>query len=250
MSAISTLKTLQNAAVAVASAAKYIGAANIELGKVVAPALGAAVVSIPRHFSKTLNTARTAETSRERQHAAAVFGIGVACIAGLSVATFAHFSSKRRKSRAFKEQKRQIKAALAREKKIDEALSKAVAMRPASALLDEAVPEHLEFAEESGCFAILTYEPDVALDDPSAYRDVYVGSSQNMIEAVRTQLDGKGNLYVHADMSYKLPVYVAFFPCDAGKMPARKEELISVLGASHSYNKPAVQNADDSESGD
>lgn len=250
MSSDSTLRSMQNAAVAIASAAKYIGAANVELGKVVAPALGAAVASVPRHFGKHLRNARSAETSRERQHSAAVFGIGVAVAAGFAVATFAHFSSKRRKSRALKEQKRQIKAALLRERKIDEALAQAVAMRPASALLEQGAPEQLDFAQDGGCYAILTYEPDVAMDDPSAYRDVYVGSATNMLEDVKAQLQGKGNLYVHADMSYRLPVYVAFFPCDPGKAAAKRESLVSALGAADSYNKPAVQEAEDAEGED
>lgn len=245
MTALSTLKNLQNAAGSIGSAAKYIGAANLELAKVVAPALGAVALSIPKRFGNKLVEARTAETPRERQHAASVFGVGVALAAGITVATVAHFASKRRKNRAYRDQKRQIAAALKREKAIDEALAKAVAVRPANVLRSQDASDELGFAQEPGCFAILTYEPDVAKSDPSAYRDVYVGSADSMIKGALEQIDGKGNLYVLADVAYGLPVYVAFFPCDEGKASAKKQKLIDVLGADSSYNgvpdaKPAL----------
>lgn len=236
MTTTSTLKSMQNAAVAIGSAVKYIGAANFELAKVAAPALGAVALSIPRRFGNKLDEARTAETPKERQHAASVFGVGVAIAAGLTIATIAHCVSKRRKSRALKDQKRRIAAALKREKAIDHCLVKAVAMRPASAILGDDAEHQLDFARNAGCYAILTYEPDVALDDPSAFRDVFVGSADSMLDSARDQLEGKGNLYVHADMSYGLPVYVAFFPCETEELSAKKDQLVDVLGASASYN--------------
>lgn len=245
MTTLSTLKNLQSAAGSIGSAAKYIGAANLELAKVVAPALGAVALSIPKRFGNKLVEARTAETSHERQHAASVFGIGVALAAGFTVATVAHFASKRRKSRVYREQKRQIAAALKREKAIDEALAKAVAIRPAAKLQASDASAEMNFAQEPGCYAILTYEPDVAQSDPSAYRDVYVGSADSMLKGAREQVDGKGNLYVLADMAYGLPVYVAFYPCDKDKIDSKKNRLIDVLGADSSYNgvpdaKPAL----------
>ncbi len=103
----------------------------------------------------------------------------------------------------------------------------------------DASGDGLSFAKEPGCFAILTYEPDVAADDPSAYRDVYVGASASMLEGVRKQLDGKGNLYVHADMSYGRPVYVAFFPCDESELLDERARLVKALGADDSYNMVA-----------
>ena len=122
---------------------------------------------------------------------------------------------------------------------IDETIASAVALRPASSLEHDASGDGLSFAKEPGCFAILTYEPDVAADDPSAYRDVYVGASASMLEGVRKQLDGKGNLYVHADMSYGRPVYVAFFPCDESELLDERARLVKALGADESYNMVA-----------
>lgn len=239
MTTMSTLKSMQSAALAIGSAAKYIGAANLELAKVAAPALGAVALSIPKRFGNKLEEARTAETPKERHHAASVFGVGVAIAAGLTVATVAHFVSKRRKTRALKEQKRRIAAAMKREKAIDRALSQAVAMRPASSLVNKGAGEELDFAKACGCYAILTYDPDVAMDDPSAYRDVFVGAADSMLDNVRDQLDGKGNLYVHADMAYGLPMYVAFFPCEKDDLSAKKTQLVDVLGAAASYNAVA-----------
>lgn len=53
------------------------------------------------------------------------------------------------------------------------------------------------------------------------------------------QLDGKGNLYVHADMSYGRPVYVAFFPCDESELLDERARLVKALGANDSYNMVA-----------
>lgn len=236
MSAMENLKSVQAAAVSLGSAARYIGAANLELAKVVAPALGAVALSVPKRFGRKLDEARTAETPKERQHAASVFGLGVTLAAGLTIATVAHFASKRRKSRALREQKRQMAAALKREKAIDSTLAKAVAMRPASTLIKQEDDQSLAFATCSGCYAILTYDPDVAMDDPSAYRDVFVGAADDMLADAREQLEGNGNLYVHADMAYGHPVYVSFFPCDGDERSSKEKQLIEVLGAGSSYN--------------
>lgn len=236
---MSTPKSMQDAAVAIGSATKYIGAANLELGKVALPAMKSAVGNVPKLVEKTFDQARHGSSNEERRHAAAVIGVGVVVVSALTVATFAHFSHKIRKSRALRAQKRQVAAALAREKQIDETIASAVALRPATALEKDDPGDDLTFAKEPGCFAILTYEPDVAADDPGAYRDVYVGAAASMLEGVRKQLDGKGNLYVHADMSYELPVYVAFFPCDESKLLEERAKLIKALGAKDSYNMVA-----------
>ena len=236
---MSTFKTMQEAAAAIGSATKYIGAANLELGKVALPAVRSAVGNVPKAVEKTLDQARHGQSADERKHAAVTLGVGVIAVVGLTVATVVHFSHKIHKSRMLRAQKRQVAAALAREKQIDETIASAVALRPASSLEHDASGDGLSFAKEPGCFAILTYEPDVAADDPSAYRDVYVGASAPMLEGVRKQLDGKGNLYVHADMSYGRPVYVAFFPCDVSELLDERARLVKALGADDSYNMVA-----------
>lgn len=236
MSVASTLKNLQNAAGAIGSAAKHVGAANLELAKVVAPVIGAVALSVPRRFGNKLDEARNAETPEKRQHAATVFGVGACIVAGLAVATIAHVSSKRRKKRILREHKRHVAAALKREKLIDDTIAKAVALRPAGSLVQAGDEEDLAFAKNPGCYAILTYEPDVAEDDPSAYRDVYVDGADDMLASVNAQLLGNGNLYVRADMLYGLPVYVAFFPCDKEKIETNKHDLVEALGADASYN--------------
>ena len=240
---MSTLKTMQDAAAAIGSATKYIGAANLELGKVALPAMRSMVGNVPRAVEKTFDQARHASSADERKHAAAVLGIGVVAVVGITVATVAHFSHKIHNARVLRAQKRQVAAALAREKQIDQTIASAVALRSASSLEHDVPGDDLAFAKQPGCFAILTYEPDVAADDPSAYRDVYVGASASMLEGVRKQLDGKGNLYVYADMSYKRPVYVAFFPCDQAQLLEHRVRLVKDLGADESYNMVAAPSA-------
>lgn len=119
---MSTLKSMQDAAVAIGSATKYIGAANLELGKVALPAMKSAVGNVPKLVEKTFDQARHGSSNEERRHAAAVIGVGIVVVSALTVATFAHFSHKIRKSRALRAQKRQVAAALAREKQIDETI--------------------------------------------------------------------------------------------------------------------------------
>ena len=40
-------------------------------------------------------------------------------------------------------------------------------------------------------------------------------------------------------MSYELPIYVAFFPCDESKLLGERTKLIKALGAKDSYNMVA-----------
>lgn len=233
----STIRTMENAAAALGSATRHIGAASLEIGRVVAPAAKSALDGIPRSVNETIGQARYGQTPQERRHAAAVLGVGVATVSLLAVATFAHFARKVRRSRIVRDQKRQVAAALKREHAIEDALARAVAIRPVSALDKDAAGEDLSFADACGCYVILTYDSRDAADDPAAFRDVYVGCASSMLEGVRGQLDGQGNLYVHADMSYGLPMYVAFYPCDEDQVAAMRSDLVKTLGADASYNK-------------
>lgn len=96
---MSTFKTMQEAAAAIGSATKYIGAANLELGKVALPAVRSAVGNVPKAVEKTLDQARHSQSADERKHAAVTLGVGVIAVVGLTVATVAHFSHKIHKSR-------------------------------------------------------------------------------------------------------------------------------------------------------
>ena len=60
---MSTFKTMQEAAAAIGSATKYIGAANLELGKVALPAVRSAVGNVPKAVEKTLDQARSPRRS-------------------------------------------------------------------------------------------------------------------------------------------------------------------------------------------
>ena len=91
---MSTFKTMQEAAAAIGSATKYIGAANLELGKVALPAVRSAVGNVPKAVEKTLDQARHSQSADERKHAAVTLGVGVIAVVGLTVATVAHFSHK------------------------------------------------------------------------------------------------------------------------------------------------------------
>lgn len=234
-----SLEAVQKSAASLVAATRYLGAASVELGKVLVPATKAMVCNIPKAASETLELARYGETPEERRHAAVTLGIAAAAVTGLGIATVAHFASKFKSCRAQCVQKRQIAAALAREAEIDETISEAIAIRPASAIVGENPTEDFAYAKGAGAFAVFVYDPDVEQDDPSAYRDVYVGASTSMIEGARRQLEGKGNLYVHADMVYKRPVYVAFFPCEEYELYSQREHIIHMLGADESYNKVA-----------
>ena len=81
---MSTLKSMQDAAVAIGSATKYIGAANLELGKVALPAMKSAVGNVPKLVEKTFDQARHGSSNEERRHAAAVIGVGVVVVSALS----------------------------------------------------------------------------------------------------------------------------------------------------------------------
>lgn len=234
---LSTLKAAQGMAMTLGSATKHIGAAACQMGKLALPVAGAALMSAQKAAGSTLDKALNAETRDERKHAAASLGVGVAIVVGLSVATFAHFASKHRKNKAYRAQRRQVKAAVAREREIDSAIKEAVAMRPAQDVLDASFASEVSYASEPGCYAIFTYDPDVAGSDMAAFRDVYVGAASSMLEGVKKQLDGEGNLYVHADVVYKRPVYVGFYPCDESDLAALRNELVIALGADESYNK-------------
>ena len=74
--------------------------------------------NVPKAVEKTLDQARHGQSADERKHAAVTLGVGVIAVVGLTVATVAHFSHKIHKSRMLRAQKRQVAAALARERQI------------------------------------------------------------------------------------------------------------------------------------
>lgn len=231
-----TLASIENTAQALGSATKYLGAAGMELSRVVTPAVSNAIEKAPQKVIDTFNDARNAGSIEQRKHAACIIGIGIAATALVSVATVAHFVNKAKKAKIIREHKRNIKLAIQKEKLIDRTLQDAVAVRPAYSIMKPDASDDLGFADAPGCFAILTYDPAVDTSDPAAYRDIFVGASASMLDGVRRQLSGKGNLYVHADMEYQLPMYVYFFPCSGEDIVKLRERLIDDFDADASYN--------------
>lgn len=88
----------------------------------------------------------------------------------------------------------------------------------------------------SGCYAIATYSSQVKKDDYGAFRDIYVGKSDNIGESIYEDICGKGNVDVYADVKYKQPVHVLLYPCAVEKMNRLEESLITALDADESYN--------------
>ncbi len=238
---ISSLKRMRSAALSLASASKHLSAAAGDLGKVLLPAAANIMVKAPAMALATVDTVRNGETPEERRKAALTIGVAGLATVGVCAAVVGHFVHKHNKAKQYRAYKRQVNAAVKREKAIEEAVSSTVAVRSASSLIESAAnkTDEVDFAKASGCFAIFTYDPDVENGDYSAYRDVYVGASPSMFDGALKHIEGEGNLYVHADMVYKRPVYVAFYPCEEYELFAYKEELIDVLGANESYNKIA-----------
>ena len=236
---ISGIVKVQSTLGSLASASKHLGAAANELGKVVVPLAASAVMKLPTMARGTLETAVHGETPEQRRKAALTIGVGALAVIGTSAAIIGHFVSKHRKAKQYRTYKKQIAAAVEREGEIENAVSSAVAIRSAAEIVDatDGTNEDFSFAESAGCFAILAYDPDVEDGNYSVYRDVYVGASKSMLKGVSKHLNGEGNLYVHADMLYKQPLYVAFYPCEEHELFACKEELAGKLGAEESYNK-------------
>lgn len=234
---LSSLKKLQSVAMSLASASKHLGAAAGDLGKVVVPVASTVIVKAPEMALSTLDSARNAETREERAKAVLTIGVCAFAAVGVTAAVVGHFVHKHKKARQYRQYKRQVGAAVAREREIEKAVANAVAIRSARELIEATGSSETSFIEKPGCFAIFTYDPDVENGDYSAYRDVYVGASASMLSGALKQLDGEGNLYVHADMVYERPVYIAFYPCEEYELYSYKEQLIGELGAAESYNK-------------
>lgn len=87
-----------------------------------------------------------------------------------------------------------------------------------------------------GCYAIATYPGAVKKDDYGSFRDIYIGSSENMGASIRADIVGLGNVDVYADVKYKQHVYVLLYPCEADKLDVLKASLITALDADISYN--------------
>ena len=242
---ISTLKKLGYIASSLGSASKHMSAAAADVGKIVLPAAAALTIKIPKLARDTIETARSGETQKERLDAAVKIGACALAVVGVSAAVVGHFVYKHNKKKQYREYKRQVSSAIKREKTIESTISSATAIRSATELLDakggqEEAADSLEFARKPGCFAILSYENEVSDESYALYSDVYVGASSSMLDGVVRNLEGKGNLYVGADISYGRSVYVAFYPCEEYELYANKEALLRDLGADYSYNKASV----------
>lgn len=89
-----------------------------------------------------------------------------------------------------------------------------------------------------GCYAIVTYSSAVKRGDFSNFKDIYIGKSENMGEAIHDDLIGLGNVDVYADVKYKQRVYILLYPCVLNRLDELEASLIAALDADLSYNKP------------
>lgn len=88
----------------------------------------------------------------------------------------------------------------------------------------------------SGCYVIATYSSPVRKDDYSAFRELYVGKSDNIGASIYSDLTGGGNVDIYADVKYKQHVYVLLYPCAPEKAGQLESSLIIALDADESYN--------------
>ena len=234
---LSSLVKMKDVVGSLTSASWHLNAAAGDIGRVVIPAAAAVITKAPGVARATLHNARYGETPEIRRKSALAIGACAFAAVGVTAAVVGHFVHKYNKNKQYRQYKRQVSEAVKREKLIERTVTSAVALRKASELLADNAAKELDFAAKPGCFAIFTYDPDVENEDFSAYRDAYVGASASMLAGAQKQLKGEGNLYIHADMVYEQPVYVAFYPCEEYELYAYKEQLIDSLGAGESYNK-------------
>lgn len=89
----------------------------------------------------------------------------------------------------------------------------------------------------SGCYVIATYSSPVRKDDYSAFRELYVGKSDNIGASIYSDLTGGGNVDIYADAKYKQHVYVLLYPCAPEKAGQLESFLIIALDANESYNR-------------
>lgn len=240
-----TLKKLSYVARSFTSASRHMSAAAADVGKVLLPAATTLAIKVPKFAYDTVQTARFGETREQRRDATLKIGVCALAAVGVSAAVVGHFVHKHNQKKQFREYKRQVSNAVKRQKAIESTIGGAVAIRSATELLDAekrqaSSDESLDFARKPGCFAILSYDKDTFGEDFTLYSDVYVGASSSMLDGALRNLEGKGNLYVGADVSYDRAVYVAFYPCEEFELYANKEKLIDELGADSSHNKASV----------
>ena len=87
-----------------------------------------------------------------------------------------------------------------------------------------------------GCYVVVTCDSAVKKDDFSSFREVYVGKSMSMGEALHDDFTGLGNPDVYADVKYKQHVYALLYPCISEKLDEMYTSLIAALDADRSYN--------------
>lgn len=92
------------------------------------------------------------------------------------------------------------------------------------------------YLDYSGCYVVVTLDRGIK-KEASDYRDVYVGSSESMGEAILKDLVGLGNPDVYADVKYKQDVRVMLFPCRREKIEQLRDSLVVALDADESYNR-------------
>ena len=69
------------------------------------------------------------------------------------------------------------------------------------------------------------------------YENIYIGQSVKVCQRVHNHFNGKGNGDVYADRKMGKHLCVPFETCSKEGMNALEKRLISVFGATRSYNK-------------
>lgn len=86
-----------------------------------------------------------------------------------------------------------------------------------------------------GCYVIIRVGKGV-MHDAADFKDVYVGASNDMWEAVASELAGNGNPDVYADAKYDAGVEILMYPCAVDQTATLRDALIVALDADVSYN--------------
>ena len=98
--------------------------------------------------------------------------------------------------------------------------------------------ENSSYLGYSGCYIFLTRGKG-ARKDTADYKDVFVGSAIDLGRSISSELAGKGNVDVYADIKYGKNVIILVYSCPVDSLEEMKTALITALDADSSYNKEA-----------
>lgn len=94
-----------------------------------------------------------------------------------------------------------------------------------------------KYNDGPGCYVIMIYGSEPSNPGGDDYENIYIGQSVKVCQRVHNHFNGKGNGDVYADRKMGKHLYVHFEACSKEEMNALEKRLISVFGATRSYNK-------------